>query len=147
MKRIDFIVSLLQGYHTVLDIGTDHGLVLKKSFEKSYIQKAIATDINPNSLKKARENLKKYPVEFYLSDGFEKINSLFDLVLITGMGPHTIIKILEKSFHFDKPFILGCQGKIHILVKWLKRNNYIIQHHYIVYDKFNYMFLKVVQNK
>ncbi|MCQ9618579.1 MAG: SAM-dependent methyltransferase [Candidatus Phytoplasma pruni] len=147
MKRIDFIASLLQGYHTVVDVGTDHGLVLKKAFEQGYIQKAIASDINPQPLEKARENLENYLVEFYLSDGFENIPSSFDLALIAGMGPYTIIHILEKTSHIGKPFILGCQGKIHLLVEWLKRNYYTIQNHYIVHDKFNYMFLKVIRNK
>ncbi|WBL31401.1 SAM-dependent methyltransferase [Candidatus Phytoplasma sacchari] len=44
MKRIYFIATLLKGYNVVLDIGTDHGLVLKKAFDLKYIKKAIATD-------------------------------------------------------------------------------------------------------
>ena len=56
MKRIDFLASLTKGYQNVIDIGTDHGLVLKKAFEKGYIKSAIATDINPKPLNSARIN-------------------------------------------------------------------------------------------
>ena len=44
MKRIDFIASLLQGYEVAMDIGSDHGLVLKEALEQGYIKRGIATD-------------------------------------------------------------------------------------------------------
>lgn len=97
MKRILFIASLLKGYNIVADIGTDHGLVLKKSLDLKYIQSGIACDNKIKPLQKAYQNLKNYPVKFYLSDGFDKIDVYFDLALICGMGPHTIAKILSKA--------------------------------------------------
>lgn len=41
MKRIPFIASLTKGYNTVLDIGTDHGLVLKKPSKKVISKKLL----------------------------------------------------------------------------------------------------------
>ncbi|MEZ0180104.1 tRNA (adenine(22)-N(1))-methyltransferase TrmK ['Camptotheca acuminata' phytoplasma] len=143
MKRIDFIASLIKGYNTVLDIGTDHGLVLKKALDLKYIQKGIASDNKAKPLEKAKQNLKNYPVEFYLSDGFEKIDVYFDLALICGMGPNTISQILSKYYYKNKYLLLGCQGKVNYLIEWLKLNNFVILEYYNFYDKFNYLFLKV----
>jgi tRNA (adenine22-N1)-methyltransferase len=126
MKRIDFIVSLLKNYDTVLDIGSDHGLVLKKAFDLKYIKKAIATDIKPKPLERAKNNLKKYPVKFILGNGFENIQDHFDLALICGLGPYTIINILKKSIYYDKHFLIGCQGKINYLIDWLGRERCLI---------------------
>ncbi|MDO8168255.1 tRNA (adenine(22)-N(1))-methyltransferase TrmK [Candidatus Phytoplasma melaleucae] len=145
MKRILFIVSLLKGYETVLDIGTDHGLVLKKALDLRYIQRGIAVDINLKPLENAQRNLKNYPVDFYLSDGFQQIQVDFDLAIICGMGAYTIINILKKSFYPGKYFLLGCQSKIHYLIIWLQKNNFVIIKHYIFFDKINYIFFKVLQ--
>ncbi|MDV3184920.1 MAG: SAM-dependent methyltransferase, partial [Candidatus Phytoplasma australasiaticum] len=41
MKRILFIASLIKNYNTVADIGTDHGLVLKKALDLGYICNAF----------------------------------------------------------------------------------------------------------
>ncbi|PQP79959.1 SAM-dependent methyltransferase [Candidatus Phytoplasma phoenicium] len=145
MNRITFIASLLSGYKIVLDIGTDHGLVLKKALDLKYIQKGIASDNKSQPLLKAYRNLKNYPVEFYLSDGFVKIRSTFDLALICGMGPHTIIHILKNKLDMNKPLILGCQGKWLPLIYWLKKNDFELFHYYNFFDKFNYIFLKVIR--
>ncbi|KND62602.1 tRNA (adenine(22)-N(1))-methyltransferase TrmK [Candidatus Phytoplasma phoenicium] len=147
MKRITFIASLLSGYKIVLDIGTDHGLVLKKALDLKYIQKGIASDIKPQPLFQAYQNLKKYPVEFYLSDGFSQIRSVFDLALICGMGSHTIINILKNQLYMERPLILGCQGKWLPLIYWLKQNDFEILNYYNFFDKFNYLFLKVIRKK
>lgn len=146
MKRIGFIASLLKGYDIVADIGTDHGLVLKKALDLKYIKKGIACDNKSQPLERARQNLKNYPVNFYLSDGFDNINDYFDFALICGMGPHTIINILDKTAYINKHFLLGCQGKIHYLIDWLNKNNFVILDYYNFYDKFHYIFLKVYRS-
>ncbi|WP_457912666.1 tRNA (adenine(22)-N(1))-methyltransferase TrmK [Candidatus Phytoplasma sacchari] len=96
-------------------------------------------------LNNAKLTLKKYPVDFYLTDGFNDINYDFDLALICGMGPHTIINILEKTNFYNKHFLLGCQGKIIYLINWLQKNNFDILKSYELLDKFSYSFLKVIR--
>ncbi|MDV3182595.1 MAG: SAM-dependent methyltransferase, partial [Candidatus Phytoplasma australasiaticum] len=58
MKRILFIASLIKNYNTVADIGTYHGLVLKKALDLCYICNGLAADISPTSLSSDRKNLK-----------------------------------------------------------------------------------------
>ncbi|WP_349401804.1 class I SAM-dependent methyltransferase [Candidatus Phytoplasma solani] len=143
MKRIPFIATLTKNYNTVLDIGADHGWVLKKAFQKGYIKKAIASDLRVKPLLQCQKNLKNYPVTFCLSDGFQNINQDFDLALICGMGTHTIIKIMEQAPDKSKHFLLGTQSKYYFLKQWLRENNFIILEENHLFDKFLYSFLKV----
>ncbi|MDO8059010.1 class I SAM-dependent methyltransferase ['Crotalaria aegyptiaca' phytoplasma] len=130
MNRILFIASLIKNYNTVADIGTDHGLVLKKALDLGYIRKGIAVDISAKALSRARKNLENYPVQFFVSDGFQNISVDFDLAVICGLGAYTIINIL-KNAPITKPCLLGCQSKIHLLFDWLKKNDFIILKHYV----------------
>ncbi|CAM11946.1 Conserved hypothetical protein [Candidatus Phytoplasma australiense] len=143
MKRINFIASLTKNYNTVLDIGTDHGFVLKKAFHEGYIKKAIASDLRIKPLLQSQKTLQNYPVTFCLSDGFQKINQDFDLALICGMGTYTIIKIMEQAPDKSKHFLLGTQSKYQLLKQWLEQNNYLILEEHHLFDKFLYSFLKV----
>ncbi|HLT00230.1 MAG TPA: class I SAM-dependent methyltransferase [Acholeplasma sp.] len=142
MKRIDFIVELIKGYDTVADIGTDHGLVLKKALDLGYIKYGLATDINPGPLKSSQKTLTGYPVEFYLSDGFKGLNKPFDLAVITGMGAYLIADIMEHAPNSGE-FLLGAHDNIEFLRGFLANNNYEITDEFVVLDKFYYVFLKV----
>jgi tRNA (adenine22-N1)-methyltransferase len=142
-KRISFLAELTQGYHKVLDIGTDHGLVLKKAFEKGYIHEAIASDINENPLNQARRNLKNYPVHYVTSDGFLAIKEPFDLAIIAGMGAYLICDILNHAPTSDITYILQANDKQDILRKYLMDHDFIIIDEYLVFDKFSYVVMKV----
>jgi len=141
-KRIELLSSLLKGYDCVLDIGTDHGLVLKQAIDKGYIKKAIASDIGEKPLLQAKKNLIDYPVEFVLSNGFSNIKNSFDIAVIAGMGVYTIIDILKQP-HEKKTYLLQANDKYHILRKFLNENGYKITDEYMIFDKFYYVILKV----
>ena len=124
-NRILHIASLTKGYNTVIDIGSDHGLVLKKAFDLGFIKKGIATDINEGPLNQAKSNLKDYNVNYYLSDGFKNINEIYDLAIITGMGPNLIFNIIKNEIK-ENDFILGPNQKPYLLRKLLLENNFKI---------------------
>ena len=96
-KRIQYIAELSKGYNRVLDIGTDHGFVLEIAFDNHWIKSAIATDLREKPLNQAKKHLKDYPVEYVISDGFEKVTQDFDLAIIAGMGSYLICDILDKA--------------------------------------------------
>ncbi len=141
MKRLDYIASLLKGYDIALDIGSDHGYVLNKALDLGYIKKGIASEIAPGPLENAKTNLKNYPVTFYLSDGFDKINEKFDIAIISGMGVYTIIDILNRAPKCE--YILQPNDKHEVLRKYLMENGYIITEEHITFDKFYYIIIKV----
>lgn len=146
MNRIAFIGELTKGYETVIDIGSDHGLVLKYALDHKYIKHAVASDINKGPLNHAKKNLAGYPVRFYLSDGFKSVDKDYNLAVITGMGPHLIIDILKEVMHLeDKTYILGANEKIEVLRTWLSNNGFNIVDEYVIFDGFYYVFLKVIK--
>ncbi|MDO9629873.1 MAG: class I SAM-dependent methyltransferase [Acholeplasmataceae bacterium] len=142
-KRILFLAELTKGYHTVLDIGTDHGLVLERAFELGYIKEGIASDLREKPLKSAENNLKNYPVTFVISDGFLAIRKPFDLAIIAGMGAHLICDIMDHAPKKDITYILQSNDKTDILREYLMNHGFMILDEYLVKDKFFYIVLKV----
>lgn len=146
MKRIDFIASLLQGYEVAMDIGSDHGLVLKEALEQGYIKRGIATDNKVGPLNASQETLKNYDVKFYLSDGFKSVLDHADVAVITGMGAHLIASILDHAPK-NMDFILGPNDRLEVLREYLASHEFMIVDEYVVKDGFYYVFLKVKYGK
>ena len=98
LKRItDFIPS--DSY--ILDVGCDHALLdIYLALNRNNV-KLIASDINENPLKIAKENIKKYNLEDEITlekaDGVSKINDEVDTVVIAGMGTSTINDIINNA--------------------------------------------------
>lgn len=145
-NRIQTLAKLTKGYHTVLDIGTDHGLVLLEAFKKNYIQAAIASDIREKPLNQAKRNLEGYPVSFVLSDGFSQINQAFDLAIISGMGARLIQKILVHAPK-DKIFVLQANDKHEELRRFLNDHHFEIIDEKVVFDQFYYVIIVVKYGK
>lgn len=146
-KRIAFLAELTQGYDTVLDIGTDHGLVLRTAFENQYIVRAIASDLREGPLQQAKKNLKGYPVEYIQSDGFLAIDQPFDLVIIAGMGAHTITEILKPHKAEQTRFILQANDKIEFLRQFLMENHFLIVDEHYIYDKHHYIIIEAIKGE
>jgi tRNA (adenine22-N1)-methyltransferase len=145
-KRIKYLAELTKGYDRVLDIGTDHGLVLLEAFKIGYIKSAIASDLREEPLNQAKKNLKQYEVEFVLSDGFENIKTSYDLAIIAGMGSYLITDIMKKAPK-DKTYILQANDKHHVLRKFLSENGFYLEDEYVIHDKFYYVIMIVKKGK
>ncbi len=141
-KRIKFLASLTKGYDRILDIGTDHGLVLLEAFKHQYIKSAIASDLRQEPLNQAKANLKKYPVNFLISDGFKQIDDHYDLVMIAGMGAHLITDILSDA-KANVTYILQANDKHEVLRSYLANHHFIIEDEYVIHDKFYYIIMVV----
>ncbi|MCR3906544.1 MAG: class I SAM-dependent methyltransferase [Tenericutes bacterium] len=146
-KRIEFLAELTKDYHHVLDIGTDHGLVLRIAFEKGYIEKAIASDLREKPLKQAEKNLKNYPVSLIKTDGFLNVKETFDLAIIAGMGSYLICDILDNAPKHDTTYLLQPNDKIDILRTYLMKHHFKIVDEYLVFDKFYYVIIKAIRGK
>jgi tRNA (adenine22-N1)-methyltransferase len=142
-KRILFLSSLLKGYDTALDMGSDHGYVLEEAFKKGYIKKGITSDVREMPLQQSLKTLKNYPVQGILSDGFLAINESFDACVIAGMGAYLISDIMTHAPLHDAIYILQPNDKYGHLRKRLEGLNFKIVDEYIVYDKFYYIIMKV----
>ena len=83
------------------DIGTDHGHLPIWLMLQGRIQSAIAADLRPGPLSRARENARRYGVtgiDFRLCDGLSAIRAEeCDAVVIAGMGGENIAAILAAA--------------------------------------------------
>lgn len=142
-KRISFLATRLKGYHKVLDIGTDHGYVLKEAFDQGFIKEAIASDLREQPLTSAMKNLAGYPVSFILSDGFMHIKESFDLALIAGMGAHLITEIMRYAPKDDQVYLLQPNDKHEVVRDYLMHHGWMITDEWVVHDKFYYVIMEV----
>lgn len=142
-KRISFLASLTQGYTTALDIGCDHGYVLKEALDYGYIKYAIASDLREMPLQNAIETLRNYPIKAILSDGFLAINEPFDVAIIAGMGAHLIKDIMKHAPLGDMTYIIQPNDRHSYLRKHLMEMGFMIVDEHAIYDRFFYLVMIV----
>lgn len=146
-KRILFLASLLKGYDTVLDIGSDHGYVLEEAFKRGYIKQAIATDVRKMPLERSIKTLENYPIKGILSDGFLAIKEHFDACVIAGMGAQLISEIMCHAPLHDAVYILQPNDKHALLRKRLNELGFAIIDEHVVHDKFYYVVMIAVREQ
>ena len=110
----------------VADIGTDHGYLGIWLLQQGIAHSVIAADIVPGPLSAAKANAEKFgfsqQMEFYLSDGAQKIPRDFDTLVCAGMGGDTMVSILSAApWLADRKYrlVLQCQSKTPLLRKYL----------------------------
>ena len=150
LKRItDFIPS--DSY--ILDVGCDHALLdIYLALNRNNV-KLIASDINENPLKIAKENIKKYNLEDEITlekaDGVSKINDEVDTVVIAGMGTSTINDIINndlKKLKNVKKIIISSHTSSFELRENMNKKGFKIIDEAIVFDKGKYYEIIVYSN-
>ena len=140
-KRLENIANLVEKGKSVIDIGTDHGLVPLYLAKNNISKDILATDISAKSLKKLEDKLDKNLeniIKTEVCDGLDGIDIKENqIAIIAGMGAITIIDILSKDI--DKVRNLDyviCEGNIgnEKLRKFLNENNFIIDRDFLIKD-------------
>lgn len=118
-----------------MDVGTDHAYLPVWLAKQGLIRCAIAVDIRPGPLERARFNIKRYGVadlvSVRLSDGLERIlpQEAEDIV-IAGMGGLMMIHILERTPWLKSPnrrLILQPMTKAEKLRSYLSQNGFFVE--------------------
>lgn len=147
-KRLAFLSELTKGYDRVIDIGCDHGYVLKDAFDNYGITGGIATDVRKGPLDRARKTLIGYPVSFYETDGFQGVFEPFDLAIIAGMGAHMIVDILKRAPDHDFDCLLQANGKEGVLRRGIENRGFrIIDEYVLLSDGRFYVIIKAARGK
>lgn len=99
--RLSAIVDMVSPGMRVCDVGCDHAHVPIWLLKEGIIPSALAMDVIPGPLLKARENLALYGetdrVELRLSDGLDAYRAgEADALIVTGMGGRIIRDILMR---------------------------------------------------
>ncbi len=152
-KRMQKLASLVTEENRLADVGTDHGYIPIFLVREGKIPSALAMDINPGPLARAKEHIETYGLTTYiktrLSDGLEKLREdEAESVLIAGMGGILTVRILEGGAHClasVKELILQPQSDIHLVRQWLWEHQYrILVEDIVVEDGKYYPMMKAV---
>lgn len=135
-KRIKTIFKYISSDDLVADVGCDQAF-LSEMLAKNNIH-SIASDIRKNIIMNAKKrinlNLSKY-ITFVVGDGLENIPDSIDTLVLSGMGTHTILKILNKSRKQYKKIITISNNNHNILRKEMLKLNYKIDKEEIILEK------------
>lgn len=152
-KRLLTVASFVPDNSNLIDVGCDHALLdiyLMKNLKNI---KILATDINENPLKIARNNIEKYnlqdKIELKQMNGIENIPSFIDTIVISGMGGILITDILKKEkLKNVKTIILAPNNEFTKVRCHLKKINfYIEKEQLIIDDKKTYLILLLKKGK
>ena len=128
------------------DVGTDHGYIPIALCLEGVIPSALAMDVNPGPLERAKEHIQQFDLETdihtRLSDGVQALcPGEADSVLIAGMGGALTVKILEageKVLASVKELILQPQSEIDKVRSYLLTHGYVIVGEKMVYEDGKY---------
>jgi tRNA (adenine22-N1)-methyltransferase len=136
------VAGFIENGASVVDVGTDHGLLPVFLARNGLARNIVASDISEGSLAAARRSAAKYGVtekiKFVAAPGLKGAQDTdVDTVVIAGVGGETIIRILA-----DAPWvksrgarlILQPQTKSGELCRWLRDNGYAIRDAELVRD-------------
>lgn len=101
-SRLDALVKTLEGFDSVLDVGTDHAYLPIKALQENPRLDVSASDNKKGPLSQAKKNLEaagfKDQVRLYLGEGLEALNEPVDVIVMAGLGGTTIQKmVLDKA--------------------------------------------------
>ena len=145
-KRLNTIYDQIDKTKNIIDVGCDHGLLdIKYVLETS--NKALATDISENAISSAKKNALKENVldkiDFMVTDGLNNIKLSNEDIIISGMGSHTIINILNKNI--NNRLIISTHKDIPYLRKKLVEYGYKIESEIAVFDKKMYVIITFIK--
>lgn len=137
-KRLQAVATLVDVGFKVIDVGCDHGY-LDIYLTLNNENKCLAIDINENALNVAKSNIEKYKltkkIDTKLNDGLKDINvNSEDNIVISGMGAHTIVKILSEGALSDT-LIISSNNDIEYLRKEVINLGYFIESEIFIIDK------------
>ena len=135
--RLKEIAKFTSGFNSLLDVGSDHGLLPIYAIKSGYVNSAIASDINYKPLIKAKENIKKnnLDIETIVYDGIPECSC--EVIVIAGMGAELIISILEKTLSNAKNLkrlVLSPNCDYDLLRRFITKDFKIVDED-IIYDK------------
>ena len=92
-KRLELLLSFVEPGGRVADVGTDHGFIPVELVRRAIAYKAIAMDVRPGPLLRAREHIRQAGlwerIETRLGDGVERLSSITALSFLSCSAvPH-----------------------------------------------------------
>jgi len=145
LNRIEVINSFIDDEDKVVDVGCDQAklsLLLAKRNMSS-----IASDISEKVISKAKSNISSPLIDFRVSNGLEKIkNGEADTLVLSGMGTHTILEILNNTKLRFKKIITISNNYHDILREKMNDLNYKVSKEQIIKENNKYYNLIIFES-
>ena len=133
-RRMRALEQLVSPCNVLADVGCDHGFLAICFVQTKRAERAIAMDVRPGPLERAREHIRRYglegQIETRLSDGAGALAAgEADTFIAAGMGGELVIHILEASPYVTasvKEFILQPQSGIERVRAYLESHDYTV---------------------
>lgn len=138
--RLQAIADRVPAGSRLADIGTDHAYLPVWLLLNGVVDRAIAADLRPGPLERARETAQRYGVEervdLRLCDGLSSIRAEeVDVIAIAGMGGDTIQAILTADpWAREKTLLLQPMTGHPELRRWLGEQGYTIRQEQIAQE-------------
>ena len=138
--RLRAAAELVERGSCLADIGTDHAYLPVWLLLEGRIRRAIAADLRPGPLSRARATAQRYGctrgIDFRLCDGLSGLSAgEADTIVIAGMGGETIARILEGASWVREgaiTLILQPMSAQQELRRWLWRSGFCLDREEIV---------------
>jgi tRNA (adenine22-N1)-methyltransferase len=145
--RLLQIAMLVEKNKVVFDVGSDHALLPCFLIENNISPKVYAGEIALGPLNKAKENIAKHHLEGKVipvfSDGLAKAEDDVDIVIIAGMGYHTIKHILDSADVYRyQYFLVQSNSDVELVRQYISDHMYTIEDERVVYDGFYYQIIR-----
>ena len=141
--RLKKICSLIERTPSFIDIGCDHGLVVKYVLDHNLAERVVACDISVGSLEKAKKLVgEDCRVEFACADG-AKLNHGCDTVLCSGLGGLEMLSIIENCS--PSVYILSPQSHAYEVRECLIKRDYDIVYDEVISDGKFYDIIKATR--
>lgn len=152
-ERLERVVSFVRPCASAADIGTDHALVPVELVRRGIVKKALAMDVRPGPLSRAKEQISRAglsdQIEPRLSDGLAALKPQeAETVIIAGMGGELIIRILTEGRHmWDSvvQWVLSPHSEVFKVRGWLLENGFAIEKEDMVCEDGKYYVLMDVR--
>lgn len=146
-KRLLQIADLVEENKAVFDVGSDHALLPCFLVEKGICPKAYAGEIAEGPLNSGKQNIIRHGLEGkvipVLSDGLDNAPDDVDIVIIAGMGFHTIRHILDHcNVAQYRYFLVQPNTDVELFREYISSHGYTIEDERIVHDGFYYQIIR-----
>ena len=138
---------MIERNKVVFDVGSDHALLPCFLIENGISKKVYAGEIAEGPLQNVKQTSEKRGLEGKIipvfSDGLAKAADDVDIVVIAGMGYHTIKHILEScDVSRYQYFIVQSNTDVDLLRAYISEKGYTIEDEKVVYDDFYYQVIR-----
>ena len=138
---------MIERNKVVFDVGSDHALLPCFLIENGISKKVYAGEIAEGPLQNAKQTIEKRGLEGKIipvfSDGLAKAADDVDIVVIAGMGYHTIKHILEScDVSRYQYFIVQSNTDVDMLRAYISEKGYTVEDEKVVYDDFYYQVIR-----